>query len=253
MARITTGSPDVDRLVEEHLPLVHRVVGWVTATGVPSHIPRADLTSAGMFGLFQAAAGFDESRGVPFDTYAATRVRGALLDELRSRDWAPRATRVAVRRVEAAREALTARLRRSPDTIELGTELGLDTDELHAVLSQSVRVDLVHLEAMYPESGEAPIANDDPTPELIVLAGERDDFLRDAVATLPARLRQVIEDYYFRERRLVDIAVDLGVTESRVSQLRSQAVALLHSRLANLGEDCPLAGERGERVPALAS
>lgn len=253
MARITTGSPEVDRLVEQHLPLVHRVVGWVTATGVPNHIPRADLTSAGMYGLFQAAAGYDESRGVPFDAYAAGRVRGALLDELRSRDWAPRSTRVALRRVEAARESLTTKLRRTPDAAEVGAELGLEPAEVDAVLSQSVRVDLVHLEAMYPESAEAPVAADDPTPEVVVLADERDDFLRTAVATLPPRLRKVVEDYYFAERRLIDIAADLDVTESRVSQLRAQAVAMLRDRLGAPDDTSPLEGERAARVPALAS
>ena len=156
MARILADA-DVDRLVEENLPLVHRVVGWVTATGVPSHVPRADLTSAGMYGLFQAARGYDDERGVAFGTYAATRVRGALLDELRSRDWAPRAARTAAREIDAAREALTATLHRAPRHAELAEELGLDDDALRSVLSETSRIDLVNLEAAYPDTGDAPL------------------------------------------------------------------------------------------------
>jgi RNA polymerase sigma factor for flagellar operon FliA len=220
---------DVDELVRTHLPLVSHLVRDVAAR-VPAHVHRDDLTSAGLYALTLAAQSFDPARGVPFASFASLRIRGALTDELRAMDWASRAVRSRARDVEAAREDLTSELGRTPTRSEIARRLDLSAHDVDAVDADVHRAGLLSMEALTPQRrAELPVAADGP--ESILLQREQIELLRDAIAALPDRLRLVVEQYYFGQRRMADIAVELGVTESRISQLRSEALRVLRTHL----------------------
>ena len=226
---------DTDRLCRENMAVVHYEVRSLS-TRLPSHVGLDDLTSAGLGALAAAAQSFDPDRGVPFPRYAARRIRGALLDELRSLDWATRSLRVRGREREAAREALAVQLRREPHDHELAEALGVDVEEVRQTerdLHQSVvlRLDAIVeggvADAMLPRTTE--------TPESLVVQREREAYLAAAVAALPDRLRTVIRATFFEDRPLKEVADDLGVTESRISQIRTEALKMLRDGLnANL-------------------
>jgi len=220
------------------------------STRLPSHVGLDDLTSAGLGALAAAAQSFDPDRGVPFPRYAARRIRGALLDELRSLDWATRSLRVRGREREAAREALAVRLRREPHEHELAEALGVDVEEVRQTerdLHQSVvlRLDAIVeggvADAMLPRTTE--------TPESLVVQREREAYLAAAVAALPDRLRAVIRATFFEDRPLKEVADDLGVTESRISQIRTEALTMLRDGL-NANLDPELLGPVREGVVA---
>jgi RNA polymerase sigma factor for flagellar operon FliA len=227
--RPRSAATDVDELVKTHLPLVGHLVRDVIAR-VPAHVHRDDLVSAGMYALTLAAQSFDPTRGVPFASFASLRIRGALTDELRGMDWASRAVRSRARDVEVAREDLTAALGRTPTRAELAETLDLTVHDIDVVDRDVNRAGLLSMEALTPQRrAELPVADDGP--ESIVLQREQIGQLRDAIEVLPDRLRMVVEQYYFAQRRMAEIAAELGVTESRVSQLRSEALRLLRSHL----------------------
>jgi len=213
--------------VSAHLDLVHRMVTQLT-NRVPSHIRRDDLVSAGMAGLVLAARHFEAERGVPFARYAATRIQGALIDELRAADWASRPVRARARVVTATGDALTAQLGRAPTAGELADACGLTSDALARLHGDVHRAVVINYEAVF-EAGDSeallPVADDDPEQEL--LDRERTDALMRAIAALPERLAVVVRGYFFEERTVTDLAAQLGVTQSRVSQLRSEAIELL--------------------------
>jgi RNA polymerase sigma factor for flagellar operon FliA len=226
-----TRSPERDAqiaaLVQQYLPLVQHAVSSISGR-VPRQVAWDDLVSAGMLGLAEAARAFDPSRGVPFDGFASTRIRGALLDELRSLDWASRSVRTKARLVEERSNALTAQLGRQPTRAELATHLGLATADVERVFEDVNRAAVVHYDAasitgdaedLLPASGSSPVDE--------LLDRERKGYLRAAMSALPERLRFVVESYFFEERLMQDIADELGVTESRVSQMRSEALILL--------------------------
>lgn len=216
-----------DELVREHLPLVHYVVAEV-AHRLPNHVSRSDLVSAGMLGLAQAARSFDPDRGVAFDRFASTRIRGALLDELRGRDWASRSVRSRARGMQAATEDLTSRLGRTPTPDEVAEQLDLPVDAVHKLLDDVHRATVLNYESLVVDGdAESFLSAEEETPEEAILARERRGYLTDAVATLPERLRLVVVGYFFEERSMQDLADELGVSESRVSQLRAEALALL--------------------------
>ena len=223
----TTEITDEDALIRENLALVHRTVSQ-TASRVPSHVSRDDLISAGMAGLAHAARHYDPRRGVPFDRYAATRIRGAVLDELRGFDWASRPVRTKARALAGLTESLTATLGRKPTEDELAEAAGLSRADLHRLTGDVHRSVVLNYEAIV-EAGDAefllPAAADNPEEELLLR--ERVDFLATAMQALPERLQTVIRGYFFEERSVTDIAEELGVTQSRVSQLRSEALELL--------------------------
>jgi RNA polymerase sigma factor for flagellar operon FliA len=215
-----------DDLATTHMPLVGHIVRE-TMSRVPAHVNRDDLTSAGLAALVQAAASFDGERGVTFARYAATRVRGAILDELRSIDWASRSVRRKARELEETRNKLAADLGRTPTNAEIATVLGMTVAEVTANHDDVSRATVMSLQGF----GDTPI--DDlipsrvPGPEQMLEQREKVGYLVDAVAELPARLRKVVEEYFFAERPMIEIAHELGVTESRVSQMRAEALALL--------------------------
>ncbi len=224
--RVASSTSD-DDLVRDHLPLVGYLVAEIAAK-LPGHVSRDDLTSAGMMALAQAARGFDAERGVPFARFATVRIRGAIIDELRSHDWASRSVRIKARQRAAAEEELAATLGRHPTPTELASHLGISADELAAVEEDVHRSVVLSLQG-FSDAGtlEGMLPHQDPGPEQVLLNRERTSYLVDAVAALPERLRVVVEGYFFNERPMAEIAAELGVTESRISQMRAEALALL--------------------------
>jgi RNA polymerase sigma factor for flagellar operon FliA len=216
-----------DRLVREHMPLVHYVVSEV-AHRVPGHVNRNDLVSAAMLGLAQAARSYDPERGVTFDRFASTRMRGALLDELRGRDWASRSVRARARGLKSAQDELTNRLGRTPTPQEIAKELDLPTESVTKLVDDVHRATVLHYDSLVLEGdAESFLANTDDSPEDVILDRERKGYLAAAVEALPERLRHVVVGYFFEERSMQDLADELGVSESRVSQLRAEAMLLL--------------------------
>ncbi len=223
-------APDVDELVRETLPLVGHVVREV-ASRVPAHVDREDLMSAGLLALAQAARSFDPARGVKFTSYAATRVRGALLDELRSLDWASRSVRRRARQVDEARSSLAVTLGRAPTDLEVASALGIGASEIAAHRDDVARASVASLDSLDGGTVDELLPSSGPTPLDSLVDRERVAYLRDAVDELPERLRVVVRGYYFAERPMAEIAAELGVTDSRVSQLRAEAVKLLRGAL----------------------
>lgn len=219
-----------ETLIRENMALVGHMVREMLFK-VPPHVHRDDLASAGYAALVTAAKAFDTGRGVPFGRFAAVRVRGALLDELRGLDWASRSVRARARRAEQARQELAARLGRTPTETELAELLGVAVSELAHVQDDVQRAAVLSLQGFTAGSADDLVTETSLNPEEILLHRERIGYLHDAVAVLPERLRLVVEESYLRERPLSEVAAELGVTESRVSQLRTEALALLKDGL----------------------
>jgi RNA polymerase sigma factor for flagellar operon FliA len=218
----------VDELVRTHVPLVGHLVRELL-NRLPSHVSRDELVSAGLMALVVSAQKYDPSRGVPFANFAAIRIRGALTDELRSMDWASRAVRGKARDVEMARSELAARLDRAPTRDEVASVLGVSVRDVDAVESDVARASLLSLQGLSPDNGAELLPTKNEGPESMLLRREEIGLLHDAIAELPDRLRAVVVQYFFEQRKMIDIAADLGVTESRVSQLRSEALGLLRA------------------------
>jgi RNA polymerase sigma factor FliA len=232
------------QLVADHLPLVHHAVHDLLGR-LPQHVGRDDLLSAGMLGLAQAARSYDPGHGVPFDRHAANRIRGALLDELRAIDWASRGVRAGARRLAAADQTLTARHGRTPTPTELAAELGLARAEVDRLQADLHRATVLNYDSIVADGdAEDLLPTDQATPEQTLLGREQHAYLRDAIAALPARLRTVIEGYFLHERPMQHLADELGVTESRISQLRAEALLLLRDGLHTHLDPERLAPER---------
>ena len=228
---MTPQTPAPDTLVQQTLPLVGHIVRDMLSR-VPSHVSRDDLMSAGMLALVQAANAFDPERGVSFSGYAATRVRGAIVDELRGLDWASRSVRRRARQVEEARNSLAVTLGRVATDAEVAQALGLGLSELHSHRDDVARASVVSLQGFEDGAADELLPSSGLTPVEVLEQRERVAYLHDAVEQLPERLRTVVEGYFFKSLPMADIAAELGVTESRVSQLRAEAVALLKGALA---------------------
>jgi len=219
-------------LVTEHLDLVDQVVNQV-ASRFPRHVDREDLARAGTVGLVEAARRYDPDRAIPFPRFAARRIRGAILDAVRSADWAPRSVRVRARAVERAESELADRLHRHPTTRETAAHLGVPEREVDLVRERVVRAALLGLDV--PLTGEdGPVTIGETVPDGSA-TGPCDElerrelhaYVRHAVAHLPERHREVVIGYFVQQRSSEDIARTLGVTVSRVSQLRSEALAAM--------------------------
>jgi RNA polymerase sigma factor for flagellar operon FliA len=221
---------ELDQLVRAHLPLVGHLVREILRR-LPPHISRDDLVSAGMAALAAAAKGYDPERGIPFRHFAAARIRGALVDELRSLDWASRSVRTRARQLDLVTHQLTATLGRAPTPHELAETLGVAVDEINAVDEDLQRAVVLSLQGFAPGAADDLVRERSAGPEDLILSRERIGYLHDAVEALPERLRHVVTAYFFEERPMARIAADLGVTESRVSQLRAEALVLLRDGL----------------------
>ncbi|MCU1659907.1 MAG: polymerase sigma factor rpoD [Pseudonocardiales bacterium] len=220
--------PSEDELVRTHMPLVGHLVRELLQR-LPSHVCRDDLVSAGMMALVLSAKSFDVTRGVPFGRFAAFRIRGALTDELRTMDWASRAVRGKARDLEATRNQLAAALGRTPSREEVAHAMGVSVHDLDAVDSDVRRASVLSLQGLTQDDGADLLPSSSDGPEHLLIKREQIGYLRDAIAELPDRLRTVVEQYFFAQRKMLDIADELGVTESRVSQLRSEALAMLRA------------------------
>jgi RNA polymerase sigma factor for flagellar operon FliA len=225
MARSRLGEK---ALVEGHLYLVERAVRRQTGR-VPGHVQRDDLMSAGMAGLAQAARRFNPKRGVSFDHYAARRIHGAVLDELRSADWAGRPLRAKARNLSRLTDSLTAGLGQRPSEAQLAEAAGLSVQSLTRLNAEVYRALVVSYEAILDSRGNglpwSPAVGEDPEEEL--LRAERLRCQDIALLALPERLATVIRGYFLEERPVTEIADQLGVAPSRVAQLRTEALGLL--------------------------
>jgi RNA polymerase sigma factor for flagellar operon FliA len=236
-----SGAEDLrERLILHYSPLVKFVAGRVAA-GLPRSVDPADCISFGMFGLIDAVAKFDPTRGVRFEPYAIGRIRGAILDELRALDWIPRSIRAKARELERAYASAESRLGRTPTEPELAEELGITTPELHQLFGQVSALNVLALDELLTgvdDSPGAPNLGDTlhdpgtPDPAAVFESRETQQLLADAVNALAEREQTLVRLYYFEGFTLAEIGKVLGVTESRVSQMHSKAVLALRTRLA---------------------
>lgn len=228
-------SLSVDDLVTSHLALVGHIARE-TAARLPRHLDTDDLMGAGALALVQAARSFDQVHGVPFARFASTRVKGAMIDHMRSRDWATRSVRARARAIDEVAEALTAGLHRAPSESELAAASGMSEAEIREVRGGTNRATVLSLDPALSD-GEGPIGrlvDVSPRPDEALIAAEQLGYLRDAIAELPERQRDVVTRYYLDQIPLTDIAEDLGVTQSRASQLRAEGLDLLREALTQL-------------------
>jgi len=214
-----------NRLVVQYSPLVKFVAGRVRS-GLPPAVEQADLVSDGVIGLMDAIDKFDPDRGLQFQTYAVSRIRGAIVDGLRASDWVPRSVRERIRDIDAAHAKLEKSLGRAPKDSEVAEELSMTVAELRKVYSQTAHTSVVSFETSVDDeetpraTGDLPGADDDIPPGFLA-----------AVRELPERDQIVVALYYWERLTLAEIGQVLGVTESRVSQLHSRAALTLRRKL----------------------
>jgi RNA polymerase sigma factor for flagellar operon FliA len=236
----STGDPAVrERLILHYSPLVKYVAGRV-GVGLPSNVEQADLVSYGVFGLIDAIEKFDLERAIKFETYAISRIRGAIIDELRAMDWIPRSVRSKAREVEKAYASLEGELHRTPTEVEVAERMGIKLSDLHHIFSQVSYVNVVALDELLSvggEKGDSLSLGDtlqDTRAEDPVMAfeGEETKFLLSrAIDQLPEREKIVITLYYFEGLTLAEIGKVLGVTESRICQMHTKAVVAMRAKL----------------------
>lgn len=227
-----------DRLILTYAPLVKYVAGRMNSA-LPSHVEETDLISYGLLGLIGAVERFDPDRQVKFETYAVTRIKGSIIDELRALDWVPRSVRARAREIERKSAELEHKLQRAPTDEELAAALGMTLGEFQGALTQISNSSIVALDEMWTvNAGGEPLAlidtiGDDrlTDPAALLDVTELRDTLADAIAKLPEREKIVIALYYYDGLTLREIGEVLGVTESRVSQLHTKAVLRLKGRL----------------------
>lgn len=232
-----------DRLISRHLPLVYHVARSMMRT-LSDAVDLDDLVSSGTVGLIRAVDGFDPNRGVTFSTYATTRIRGAILDDLRGDDRLSRTQRKHQRRIAAAEEALAAAFSRAPTDQEVAGELGIDVDTLWVWKTETRGAEQVSLDQPVGESNgrrstPAEVIEGATGEEILedVAREEQLDLLRREIVRLDERERTIMALYYVEELTQKQIAEVLDLTESRVSQIRCKAVDTLRGRLAAYRED----------------
>lgn len=248
-------DPEVAVLVEQGLDLVPKVVASLSSQ-FPRHVERAELVLAGMVGLIEAAYRFDLARAVPFERFAATRIRGAVLDALRADDWVPRSLRSAARRIEVVESSLTARYGRKPTVAELSAESGTTPErviEIRTLLARSAIAPLDRDD--FDDRGGVDrahtfVAADQPDVVDVLERAELLGYLRDALDELPTRQRRVILGQFLEGLTTAELATELGVTRSRVSQLRTVALHELRRSIAVHYSPPSSVDERVEPAPA---
>jgi RNA polymerase sigma factor for flagellar operon FliA len=229
-----------DRLILTYAPLVKYVAGRL-GSGLPAHVDEGDLVSYGLLGLIGAIERFDPERDIKFETYAISRIKGSIIDELRAMDWVPRSVRARARDIERAMAELEAKLGRAPTDEEIAKKVGLTQDELGDSLTEISRSSIAALDELWTvgSSGGDAIALIDTIedqaaqgPQDALSQTEMKEAIGEAIARLPEREKLVVTLYYYEELTLREIGEVLGVTESRVSQLHTKAILRLKARLS---------------------
>ena len=233
---VLTGEQE--RVLLEHLPIV-RFLARRIHDRLPQHVDIEDMVSAGVVGLMDAFSKFDPAKKVQFRSYAQFRIRGAILDSLRTLDWSPRELRRKGRAVEEAIRVLTARMGRAPNEAEVAVEMALELEKYQQLLGdlKGLEIGTLHLERN-EDSGEEELAYVPGRPEedplFRCLRGELEERLAEAIQNLPDRERLVMSLYYYEEMTMREIGLALGVVESRVSQVHASAVVHLRGALKDL-------------------
>ena len=229
------GQLNRDAMFHQHVPLVRRIAHHMIAK-LPPNVELDDLIQVGLIGLNEALSRYEATQGVQFETFASQRIRGAMLDELRGGDWMSRGARKSQKDIEQALRRVEQRLGRSPAESEIAAELGMSLQDYQALLGKVRGTQLVYLEDMSGDEGEdgfldRHVADESADP----MAMLRDQRLRaalvQAIKTLPEREQHIMGMYYEHDMNLKEIAAVLGVTESRVCQLHSQAIARLRTKM----------------------
>ena len=229
------GTTDKSAMVSQHMGMVKKIAG-VMKSRLPASVELDDLIQAGTIGLWEAAKTYDTSHNATFETYANQRVRGAMLDELRGSDWAPRSLRSNMRNVEAAISKTAQRLGREPKESEVAVALGMPMEEYQAILDDCAGHQIVYLEDLAGgDEGSAFLdrhkVGEEADPLSLMLSDGFRAELIQAIESLPERERMVMALYYEQELNLKEIGAVLGVTEARVSQIHTQAVARIRAKL----------------------
>jgi RNA polymerase sigma factor for flagellar operon FliA len=239
----TTGDRALrEKLILHYSPLVKYVAGRV-GVGLPPNIEQADLVSYGVFGLIDAIEKFDIERAIKFETYAISRVRGQIIDELRLIDWIPRSVRYKAREVERAYADLEGQLHRTPTEAEVAARMGIAVGDLHHIFSQVSYVNVVALDELLSVGGEkgdkltlGDTLEDKGAPDpVLAFEGEETKYLlARAINQLPEREKIVVTLYYYEGLTLSEIGQVLGVTESRICQMHTKAVLQLRAKIAEV-------------------
>jgi len=231
------GKTDKNNLLTEHAPLVKKLAYQMKAR-LPPSVEVDDLVQAGMIGLLDAVNRYEETHGAQFETYAVQRIRGAMLDELRSSDWLPRSMRQNMRKIETAMTTLQQRLGRPPKETEVAQQLKLSLEAYQEMLADGGGHQLVYYEDFHDTSEGAhehfldrycPESSDDPL-QALMNSGFREAVI-DAITALPEREKILMGLYYEQEMNLKEIGAVMGVSESRVCQLHGQAIARMRATL----------------------
>jgi RNA polymerase sigma factor FliA len=232
----TGGDAGVENaLVEQYLPLVRTVVGRLAMT-LPAHVSVEDLYSAGLVGLLQSIRGFSSRGGASFETFARFRIRGAVLDELRRMDWVPRLVHDKARKIQNTLAGLEQRLGRPPTETEMANSLGLSLDDYHAWLEEVRPVAFICLDAVAQHGSQEGTLPHDSIPDEAqenprenAVRAELKELIAQRIRQLPPIQQKVLALYYFEDLRLREIAEAFGLTESRISQIHSQAILAIRS------------------------
>ena len=227
-----------EEVIKQYSPMIKYVANRI-AMRLPPHIEVDDLISVGVLGLMDAITKYDSSRGAKFKTYAEFRVRGAILDELRSMDWVPRSIRQKASKVDKVVQGLQAKLRRQPEDEEVAKEMGLSLDQFHETLNETKSIPIFSLEdlGIAKESGDQQSLLDclagkaDADPQTQVRLVELKEIIAKAIDALPEKERLMVSLYYYEELTMKEIGAVLDITESRVSQIHSKAVYRLRTKL----------------------
>jgi len=224
-----------DDLLEQHADLVKRIA-YHLANRLPPSVQLDDLVQAGMIGLLDAARNYDECRNASFKTYASIRIRGAMLDEIRKNDWIPRSVHSKAKMLTEAIRAVENREGRDARAQEIADELGLSVEQYHELLQSANGQKVLSLDEAVSEDGDGSLldalTDNGPTPMENMQEQDVKKLLADAIASLPERERMVMSLYYDEELNLREIGQVMGVSESRISQIHSQAIIRLQARIA---------------------
>ncbi len=236
---ILVDQQERDKLIEDHVDLVHYIVGRVTVT-LPDSVDREDLISAGIIGLIKAVDRFDPARGVKFETYASTVIHGEVMESLRARDWAPRGLRRQGREIARTIGELEGQLGYAPSDEEIARALQMEVGDYHRVLGEISGTMLLSLEEMLEARPHLEAESLKPgqdssykNPAKAIEEAELQQIIARAIEQLPEREKHIVALYYQEELTLREIGEVLGVTESRICQIHAQAISRLHGYLTS--------------------